>query len=229
MKYLSALLTDARASIGGATASKNRSGNYFRARIAPVQPRTPNQQFIRASLSTLSASWRALTQEQIAAWNALAATIVRKDSLGNSYNPTGEGLYVGNNVALTHLGQAIVTDPPASAPTFPGPLGLSATATAGTPSFDVLSGLAAAPTGYLLNIRATKQLSAGISFVGKGLFRNVFAAPATDFATVSILSDYTAQFGALVAGSVIGVEMRLIELASGFQNLAQTEVILVGA
>jgi hypothetical protein len=229
MKYLSALLTDARASIGGATASKNRSGNYFRARIAPVQPRTPNQQLVRATLSTLAAQWRSLTQDQIAGWNALAATIVRKDTLGNSYSPTGEDLYVGNNVALTLAGQSTVSDPPTTAPTFPGPLNLTATATAGTPSFAVLSGLGAAPTGYLLNIRATKQLSAGISFVGNSLFRNIEAAAASAFASANILDTYTGMFGTLVPGAVIGVQMRLIDIATGFQNLAASVVIVVAA
>lgn len=229
MKYLSALLTDARASIGGATASKNRSGNYFRARIAPVQPRTPAQQFIRAALSTLAASWRALTQEQIAGWNALAATIIRKDTLGNSYSPTGEDIYVGNNVALTLAGQATITDPPASAPTFPGPMAIAASAAATIPAFTVTTGLSAAPTGFLFNVRATKQLSPGISFVGKSQFRNIGTFPATDFASLDILAAYNTLFGALNAGAIIGVEVRLIELGGGFQNLAASDVIGVGA
>ena len=131
MKYLSPLLSDARASIGGATASKNRAGNYFRERIAPVQPRTPAQQAIRAGLATLSAQWRALTASQIAAWNALATQVVKKDSLGNSYTLTGEQLYVGNNQSLTLNSQANVSTPPASPPSFPGPMLLAAAASAG--------------------------------------------------------------------------------------------------
>jgi hypothetical protein len=229
MKYLSALLTDARASIGGATASKNRSGNYFRARIAPVQPRTPAQQQVRAILATLAAQWRALTPEQIAGWNALASTIIKKDTLGNSYSPTGENLYVGNNSALTINGESPISDPPVSAPTFPGPIMLSATATAGTPTFAVASALSAAPTGYLFILRATKQLSGGISFVGQSEFRSINAFPASDFASINALSAYNSIFGALVAGAVIGVELRLLEIASGFQNLAASTVITVGA
>lgn len=229
MKYLSALLTDARASIGGSTASKNRAGNYFRARIAPVQPRTPAQQAVRAQLSTLAAQWRGLTQPQIAAWNAVAAQVVRKDTLGNSYSPTGEQLYVGNNQNLINIGSGTVSDPPASPPTFPGPVLIGATATAGTPTFTVTTGLAAAPTGYKFLVRATPMLSAGISFVGKSKFRIIESFAATAFASLDILSDYNAMFGDLVAGSVIGVSLSLVEIASGFQNLRADTVIVVGA
>lgn len=38
MKFLSALISQGSASIGGATFSKNRGGNYIRKRVAPVQP-----------------------------------------------------------------------------------------------------------------------------------------------------------------------------------------------
>lgn len=229
MKYLSPLLSDARASIGGATASKNRAGNYFRARIAPTQPRTPNQQFVRSTLATLAAAWRGLTADQIAGWNALASTITKKDTLGNSYKPTGEQLFVGNNAALTNTGESTITNPPTSAPSFPGPVSLSATATAGTPSFAVDSGLTAAPTGYVFVVRATPQLSAGISFISQSRYRTVGAFPDTAFASINALASYNALFGALVAGATIGVELRLLHVASGFQSTAASAVITVGA
>jgi hypothetical protein len=229
MKYLSALLTDARASIGGATASKNRAGNYFRARIAPVQPRTPAQQAVRAQLSTLSAQWRGLTQAQIAAWNAVASQVVRKDTLGNSYSPTGEQLYVGNNQNAINIGASAVTDPPASPPTFPGPIIIGATATAGTPTFAVTTALAAAPTGFTFLLRATPQLSPGISFVGTSRFRVLDHFAASTFASINILAAYNALFGDLVEGAVIGVSISLVEIASGFQNLRADTVITVAA
>ena len=136
---------------------------------------------------------------------------------------------MGNNVALQVGGFSLITDPPVSAPTFPGPIGLSATASAGTPSFVVGSNLAAAPTGYAFMVSATKQLSPGISFVGKSQFRSLSSFPDTDFASIDILAAYNVLFGSLVAGAVIGVQLRLIEIASGFQNLAASEVIVVGA
>jgi len=227
MKYLSPLLSDARASIGGATASKNRAGNYFRERIAPVQPRTPAQQAIRAGLATLSAQWRALTASQIAAWNALATQVVKKDSLGNSYTLTGEQLYVGNNQSLTLNSQANVSTPPASPPSFPGPMLLAAAASAGGATFTLDSGLLAAPAGYVFEVRATPQLSAGISFVGASRYRFIDSLADSTFASLNIHAAYIAKFGALTLGSTIGLGLSLVEVATGFKSLVANLVIKV--
>jgi hypothetical protein len=229
MKYLSPLLSDARASIGGATASKNRGGNYFRARVAPIQPRTVLQQVIRAQLSSLSAGWRALTASQIAGWNATASTITLKDSLGNSYKPTGSQLYVGNNMNLFLAGESTVAAPPASRPDFPEFAPIGGTATAGTPAFTVATGSAAAPTGYLFVVKATPQLSAGISFIGKSRYRNIQVFPASAFASLNVLTDYTAVFGTLVAGQTIGVQVELVEISTGFASTPGSNMLTVGA
>lgn len=229
MKYLSPLLSDARASIGGATASKNRAGNYFRERIAPVQPRTQAQQIVRANLSFLAAAWRGLTQAQIAGWNAVAQTIVRSDTLGNKYKPTGEQLFVGNNQNAVNAEVSEITDPPISAPSFPGPIIAAVTCTAGTPAFTIDSNLGAAPTGFKFLVATTPQVSAGISFLGKSRYRLTESFAASAFATLDILAAYNALFGTLVAGATIGVSVSLVEIASGFKSQPSVAVITVGA
>lgn len=229
MRYLSPLLSDARASIGGATASKNRAGNYFRARIAPVQPRTPAQQTVRANLSAFAASWRGLTASQIAGWNALAKSITKKSSLGQSYNPSGEQLYVGNNQVLANSELGPVTDPPTSAFTFEALGAIDAVAAAGAATFTVATGLAAAPTGVVFALWATPQLSAGISFFGKSARRYVANYPAADYASINIKAAYVALFGALVAGSAIEVGVTMLDTTSGFQSQIITERIIVAA
>jgi hypothetical protein len=219
MKYLSPLLSDARASIGGATASKNRGGNYFRARIAPIQPRTPAQQAIRSQLSSFSANWKALTQLQIAGWNALASTITLKDTLGNSYKPTGAQLYVGNNVNIQATGGPIVNDPPALKPELAAINFATATATAGTPSFIVTTGVAAATSDEHFLFRATPQLSPGISFIGQSEYRTIGVFSSLDAPSWDILADYNARYGALVKGANIGLQVLCISQATGFAGI----------
>jgi hypothetical protein len=229
MKYLSPLLSDARASIGGATASKNRGGNYFRARVAPVQPRSVAQQEQRANLAALSGGWKGLTQSQRDGWSALASGITLKDSLGNSYKPSGSQLYVGNNRNLSQIGETVVDDAPTSKPDFEDITPLGLTATAGTPLVEISTGLSAAPTGTVFLIKASPQLSPGISFVGLSRMRVIQFDAASLFATLIVTTNYTARFGAPVAGSGIFVAVTQVDIATGFSSTVATASTIVAA
>jgi hypothetical protein len=229
MKYISPLFSDARASVGGATFSKNRGGNYVRAKVAPVQPRSTAQQEARANLSTLSAMWKGLTQTQIAGWNSLASSITLKDSLGNSYKPTGAQLYVGNNRNLSDIDETTVDDAPAASPSFADVTPLAGSAAAGTPAFTITTNTGAAPDGFVFLVRATPQLSPGKSYFGKSRYRLIGHFADTAYASLNVLDDYTARFGALVEGQQIAFAVSLIEIASGFQSIEATGTLLVAA
>ena len=228
MKYLSPLLSQASGSLGGATAAKNRGGNYFRARVAPVQPRSTAQQEQRANLAALAGAWKTLTQAQIAGWNALASTLTLKDALGNTYIPTGEQLYVGNNRNLSQVDETVVDDPPTAKPDFPDPTPISVTAVSGgSPAMHLITSLAAAPTGYVLEVRATPMISPGKTFIGSSIYRIIGGFPASGFASTNILSAYTARFGDLVSGAQIGVALRLVNIATGFASTKATSTVIV--
>ena len=61
MKFLSAVITQASGKLGGVVGAKNRGGNYFRAKVAPVQPRSVAQQEQRANLAALAGAWKTLS------------------------------------------------------------------------------------------------------------------------------------------------------------------------
>ena len=229
MKYLSALLTAGSASLGGSTFARNHGGQYIRSRVAPVQPRTSAQQAIRASLSSLSGQWKGLTQVQIAAWAALATGITLKDSLGNSYTPTGNQLFVGLNQTLTQIAGTAITNAPGAPPDFPDMLPISATATAGTPSLTVVTSLAAAPTGFTFLLRATPQGSAGRSFFGTSKYRVVGHFASSSYASINALSAYTTKFGALVAATKLSLRLSLVQTSTGFESMYAESTIVVGA
>lgn len=229
MKFISPLLSDARNKLGGSVASKNRGGNYFRSRVAPVQPRSTAQQQVRSNLATLSGMWKGLTDDQRAAWSALASGITLKDSLGNSYKPSGSQLFVGCNRNLSTVDESVVDDAPVSKPDFEDVTPLVLVGTAGTPGLHVTTGMSAAPTGFVILVEATPQLSAGIAYLGKSAYRVIGHYAATSFASVNILAAYNARFGALVAGARIGVKVSLVEIASGFQSTPASTDSLVGA
>ena len=228
MKFISPLLSDARASVGGATFSKNRGGNYIRSKVAPVQPRSTAQQGVRAGLATLAQMWRTLTPAQIAGWNTLAQGLTLKDSLGNSYSPSGIDLFVGNNRNLSSINATVVEDPPAQNAAFDDLSPLTVVATAGTPAFTIAPTVAAAPTGFTFLVRATGQLSPGVSYVGQSQYRIISHYAATAFASLNILAAYTARYGALVAGQKVQVSVELVQIDSGFASLPFSAQVVVG-
>ena len=118
-------ILDARGSIGGQVHSKNRSGNYIRARTTPVNPQSARQNAIRAIIAYLATQWSGtLTQAQRNAWEVYAAAITRQNKLGAQIKLTGFNHYVRSNApilqaSLTEVvaGPTTLTLPPAD-PTF---------------------------------------------------------------------------------------------------------------
>jgi hypothetical protein len=229
MKFLSPLLSQTSGSIGGATGASNRGGNYLRSRVAPVQPRTIAQQGVRALLSSISASWKALTATEIAGWNSLASSVTLHDSLGNSYTPSGSQLYTGLNINLTNIGESPISSAPAGTPSFPDLLGVTASASAGTPTFAIVPGIGVAPTGFKFYVECTRQVSPGKTYTGKGAYRFVESFAATAYASLNVEAAYVAKFGALLATQRIGVKVSLIDLTTGFKSIPSTNTLVVGS
>lgn len=116
---------DIRGSIGGTVFSKNRSGNYIRARVTPVNPQSQRQNVMRAVTQDLSQRWsNVLTQAQRDEWEVYAAAIVRLNKLGAQIKLTGFNHFMrSNSIRLQSAdntigdGPAALTLPPAD-PTF---------------------------------------------------------------------------------------------------------------
>ncbi len=112
---------DARGSIGGQTASRNRYGNYLRARTTPVNPQSSRQNKIRAVVQLLAQYWSGtLTQLQRDAWEVYAAAITRTNKLGAQIKLTGFNHFIRSNSirqqsdnAIVPAGPVVLTLPPA--------------------------------------------------------------------------------------------------------------------
>lgn len=68
-----------------------------------------------------------------------------------------------------------------------------------------------------LLVRASPQVSAGVNFVPKSKYKIIFLGAAASATPANILAGYTAQFGSLVTGNKIFLEVSSIN-ASGFQS-----------
>lgn len=113
MLYKSALMTMASGSVEGLTASHNRSGSYFRAKVIPVNPSTVRQNTMRTILANLAQLWQDLTAIQRSLWGEFADATPSVNRLGQDLILTGQNAYIKANAPIELIGGVIVSDPPA--------------------------------------------------------------------------------------------------------------------
>jgi hypothetical protein len=193
-------------SMQGDTWSRNRFGQYVRSRATPVNPNTPAQAAIRARMSLNAAAWRALTDAQRAGWMDLGLSMVRTDSLGQSYTLTGFMAYCSVNNNLLTAGDAVVSD----APALVTPSALeTATITLTAAAFSVAYTPTPLGTGQRLFIFTSPQRSAGRSFEGDYRLLAVTAAAAAS--PHNALAAYTAKFGVPVVGNKVFLSLQVFD------------------
>lgn len=223
----SALIGRISRSAGCTTFGHNRVGSYFRNRVMPTNPASTKQALVRGSLGTLASNWRGLTEVQRGDWTGLGLNMIRTDSLGITYDLTGEQAYIAINRNLFTYGGAYVT----AAPVYSPPaalLTITPTATAGTPTLSVAYTATPLAAGVKLAIFATRQLSAGIYFQPRGAYKQVLVTAAAAASPANILSAYTAIFGALVAGKKI--LLRAVPISStGVAGVPSQSSLIIGA
>lgn len=95
VKFTSALVTAASGSIGGMTASRNRGGQFLRARVIPVNPNTERQGQARANLAQAVNAWtNILTDGNRQAWTSYALATPVVDRLGQQLILSGQQMFV---------------------------------------------------------------------------------------------------------------------------------------
>lgn len=219
-----AIVTDGRGKLGGHVLAKNRSGNYMRTKVTPVNPQTTYQQAQRAALGTLSSGWSGLTGAQRAAWDGAVGDFQKTDIFGDLKSPTGKNLYTGLNRNLLNAGQSILTTPPSPASIPNLTIDAADYSLAGT-SFDIdTTGTA---TSSFVQAWATPPLSAGTTFV-KNRIRLLESIAGGVDATLDIYASYLARFGAPPVGSNVYVAIRVVN-AGGEAGVLSTFQATIGA
>lgn len=208
MKVLTAPQSGSQA---GTTASRNRFGQYLRTRATPVNPATGAQGLVRARMAANSAAWRSITSAQRAGWADLGLSMVRSDSLGQTYTLQGNQAYasVNNNRLLSGL--AVVSDAPAL--TTPAVI-TSATITLTAASLSIAYTPTPMPAATYLAVFASPQRSAGRSYESD--FRFIKLSAAAGASPLVALTEYTAKFGVPVVGNRIFFSLIAINL--GFES-----------
>ena len=191
-------------SIGGETSSRNRFGQYRRARTTPINPNSATQGVVRARMASNAATWRALTANQRAGWGSLGAMISRSDSLGQAYTLSGFQAYCSVNNNKLSAGDAVVSEAPAIVT--PGSL-VTATVTSTGGTLSVAYTATPLGTGVRLFLFASPQRSVGRNFEGD--YRLIAVTAAAAASPHNLLSAYSARLGAPVTGNKIFLALQL--------------------
>lgn len=205
-----ALMVDMRGKQGGTVYSRNKGGAYSKNKVTPLNPRSTAQQLQRSLMASSAGAWRSLTQDQRNAWNENAANFPRTDVFGDTVILSGNALHNQLNLNLTKVGLSPISVCPTPADVFNTPIDL-VTATVIALDIDIPSAL---PSGTHAVIRATPNLSAGISNFNSRL-RDIAVANNASGATIDVFSDYVAKFGTPVVGSKIGVQIVTVDDVTG--------------
>lgn len=200
------MMTDARGKLGGHVFAKNRSGNYIRTKVTPVNPSTSYQTAVRALFAAITAGWSVLTNAQRVAFNAAVGDWSTTDIFGDLKNPSGKTLYQRLNQNAQNVGYAALTTPPAKE-TVPEDVVTDVTIAIGAGTLTLTGASASADATILLS--ATPQLSQGTTFV-KDRLRNIGFQVASTFAAATAYTDYTAKFGIPTAGDNVSVAIQYV-------------------
>lgn len=106
------IFTNISGSTGGVTASRNKGGQYLRARTTPVNPNSTSQQLARSRFTNANEGWSALTTAQRADWNDYAQLQNWTNRLGDPIRLSGQQAYVGSYSALESATITPVIAPP---------------------------------------------------------------------------------------------------------------------
>lgn len=204
MLFTSQIVASASGSAGGLTASRNRYGMYFRARVVPVDPSSLFQQLARAFFRTAAVTWKTITALQRDAWETYAINTPMQNRLGQTVTLTGFAQYVRTNSYSLSVGLGQIEDGPTIFG-LPDYLPVEIDALSGTAlaiAFDPLDDWVN-ETGAAMSIQISRPVSPTVNFF-KGPFRKTgiilgdATTPPTSPAGILSMFEYTAGQKAFV-------------------------------
>jgi post-segregation antitoxin (ccd killing protein) len=216
----------ASGSVGGTVYSRNRYGAYLRNRAVPVTSTTQEALNAKGRLAAQSEAWRALNDEQRAAWNTYTQTNPVTGPLGMSQVLTGHAAYVGINARLARAGDTLLSLPPVStAPTALATLSATYDVGAGTTVLTFTATPLAA--GVRLWVKYAVVDSTGINYV-ENLFKLCTVTSAAQATGYDYESDVEARFGTLSVGQKLVIRAHTFDGATGLLSAPlQTSGVIV--
>jgi hypothetical protein len=203
---------------GGIVASRGIGGPYTKARVEPLNPKSPAQRDTRASIRAATLAWQTdLTDTQRLAWNFAALNHRSHAAIKGSGTICGFHLFCRLNCPLYRNSLPLLTSPPPHL----APLradSLTILTNTSSPAALVVALSPAPPTGYLWQIFASPPQSPGRMYPWRSA-RLIAAIHHGDTLPADLTAAYTAAFGPPLAGTKLPVQASALNTIDGSLSL----------
>ena len=214
--FFSAAVADMRNKLGGVVYARNRYGAYSRNYVLTVNPGTPAQLTHQALFTTVSATWKTLTEAQRLSWREAALRVMRRDIFGNQNNLTGSQYFNKINLEYYLVNGSLLTNPPTlrEIPIFKG---LTLALDVGLLQLNVGLTTNNLTNQYAAVIRATSSQSQGAIFFKNLYYRIRIRSNAANL-PVNVYADYLAKYGGFISGTRVGVQLYIVDKTTGLRS-----------
>ena len=222
---LAPLIGDARGSSGGLSMYLTRAGLVAGVRKTPFQPLTPAQFLVRASLATLSQTWRTPAMNAYrAGWITLAANYPYQDIFGVTRKLSGSAMFAKLNRNLTTVGIAALFIPPTTL-ACPAPGLLTLSYTAGSPPTFTVDANTEPTSNECVVIRCTKPLSAGVQTTAN-TETVIQTFPPGTVGPWDISTNYHAKHSTVASNTQIFVLVNFVNKNTGYAGQQSIDALL---
>jgi len=222
---LSPLIGDARGSSGGLSVFSSRAGLCARVKVTPFQPLTPAQLLQRASLATISQTWKTPAMASYrAGWIILAANNPYTDVFGVQHKLSGSAFFAKLNRNLETLAISVILLAPS-------------TLICGSPGLLTLAHVVGPPEQFNVNpttqpasteavvIRATGPLSPGRQTLSNSQ-TIIQTFPAGTTSPWNIDTNYKKKHSTVATGSQIFVLVNYVNTTTGFAGQQSIDALI---
>ena len=222
---LSPLIGDARGTAGGLSLFLSRAGMIAKINGMPYDPRTAAQLLVRASLVSLSQTWKgSIMNPYRSAWILLSHANPYQDTFGVTRYLSGAAFFIKLNRNLATIGVN---------PIFPAPVSVAC----GAPGLLTLSHIVGPPehfyvtptnppaAGEAVVIRATKPLSPGVLTLSNAQ-TVIQTFPAGTPGPWDIMTDYAKKHTTRTPGNLVFVLVNYVQATTGFAGQQSIDSLL---
>lgn len=196
-----ALIAEGRGAVGTNVFSRNTYGAYVRDRKIPDDKKTAKQLAQRATMSSISSSWKALTDNQRTSWNQQANILTRKNIFGDNLPYTGFNLFMKCSLNAAKFSLSVLTPPWTNISIIPDPP-LDVYFDINYPELSLYPSSDTVQADTCTLVESTPAISAGVKFV-ESEYRVIGFLDESELFNQDFYVRYCLVFPVPVAGNLI--------------------------
>jgi len=212
----SAAIADMRNKLGSVVYARNRYGAYTRAYKLTVNPGTPDQLTQQAVFTTVSGTWKTLTESEREQWRQAALKVKRKDIFSNQSNLTGLQYFNKLNLEYYLVNGSVLNLPPVlrEIPLFSG---MQLSLNIGLSELVISFAKNNLTNQYAVRVRATSEQSQGAIFFKNLYYGITIINDATAFPS-NVYAAYIAKYITFTSGTRVGIQVYAIDKTTGLRS-----------